>query len=348
MEPPDAQPAAQAATLSEPPAHDDLDTPHASSHDSPLLSPTLPDSADAPVKAPAPMQKRRRVTRACDECRRKKIKCDAKQPCTHCTVYSYGKCSRLAVSMLSDALLTYCRVECTYDQPSNRRRNATPQQVETLEKQLKRTQAILKLLIPNVDLNDPNLEAKLQQGLLTPSPSIGNGTHIGGDAHLESMVKATGQLDLDEQGNFEYHGHSSGLSFVRRMREQLGDVMGPEGQATPFIKSRPISQVFDSPRSNTDSPWELPPGSDLPTREIALDLCDNAVNDASSLLRFIHWPTFQKQVDSIYSKAPENWGNDENAFLPLLYAAMALGTLFAKAEDSDLDRKGYENAIEKG
>jgi hypothetical protein len=39
----------------------------------------------------APVQKRRRVTRACDECRRKKIKCDGKQPCTHCSVYSYGK-----------------------------------------------------------------------------------------------------------------------------------------------------------------------------------------------------------------------------------------------------------------
>lgn len=39
---------------------------------------------------PPPLQKRRRVGRACDECRRKKIKCDGKQPCTHCTVYSYG------------------------------------------------------------------------------------------------------------------------------------------------------------------------------------------------------------------------------------------------------------------
>lgn len=38
-----------------------------------------------------PVQKRRRVTRACDECRRKKIKCDGKQPCTHCSVYSYGE-----------------------------------------------------------------------------------------------------------------------------------------------------------------------------------------------------------------------------------------------------------------
>lgn len=42
------------------------------------------------AKPPAHLQKRRRVTRACDECRRKKIKCDGKQPCTHCTVYSYG------------------------------------------------------------------------------------------------------------------------------------------------------------------------------------------------------------------------------------------------------------------
>lgn len=41
-------------------------------------------------KGAAHHQKRRRVTRACDECRRKKIKCDGKQPCTHCTVYSYG------------------------------------------------------------------------------------------------------------------------------------------------------------------------------------------------------------------------------------------------------------------
>ena len=44
-----------------------------------------------PVKSASAMQKRRRVTRACDECRRKKIKCDGKQPCTHCTVYSYGQ-----------------------------------------------------------------------------------------------------------------------------------------------------------------------------------------------------------------------------------------------------------------
>jgi len=60
--------------------------------DSKTTSPTANSPANGSnVKTRVPMQKRRRVTRACDECRRKKIKCDGKQPCTHCTVYSYGR-----------------------------------------------------------------------------------------------------------------------------------------------------------------------------------------------------------------------------------------------------------------
>ncbi|ODV58155.1 uncharacterized protein ASCRUDRAFT_62748, partial [Ascoidea rubescens DSM 1968] len=56
------------------------------------------DSSSTNPPHPVP-QKRRRVTRACDECRKKKVKCDGQQPCVHCTVYNYN---------------------CTYDQPSNR------------------------------------------------------------------------------------------------------------------------------------------------------------------------------------------------------------------------------------
>jgi Fungal Zn(2)-Cys(6) binuclear cluster domain len=62
-----------------------------SENDSKEASPDPDDGpSDGKPNPKLPMQKRRRVTRACDECRRKKIKCDGKQPCTHCTVYSYG------------------------------------------------------------------------------------------------------------------------------------------------------------------------------------------------------------------------------------------------------------------
>jgi hypothetical protein len=62
------------------------DSPEYGDDDSPTN-----ELAEEDTPRPQPLQKRRRVTRACDECRRKKIKCDGQQPCTHCTVYSYGK-----------------------------------------------------------------------------------------------------------------------------------------------------------------------------------------------------------------------------------------------------------------
>lgn len=67
------------------------------------------DVADNLGSKPQPLQKRRRVTRACDECRRKKIKCDGKQPCTHCTVYSYGKSLESSSVIIFASLGTDCR-----------------------------------------------------------------------------------------------------------------------------------------------------------------------------------------------------------------------------------------------
>lgn len=71
-------------------SHDESDSGDDAAHGSPDVSPTGTTAKDNTGRPIAPVQKRRRVTRACDECRRKKIKCDGKQPCTHCTVYSYG------------------------------------------------------------------------------------------------------------------------------------------------------------------------------------------------------------------------------------------------------------------
>lgn len=49
--------------------------------------------------------KRRRVVRACDRCRKLKIKCSGDLPCIHCTVYSY---------------------DCTYDEPSKTKKRPQP------------------------------------------------------------------------------------------------------------------------------------------------------------------------------------------------------------------------------
>ncbi|KAL1297122.1 hypothetical protein AAFC00_004700 [Neodothiora populina] len=291
------------------------------------------------------MQKRRRVTRACDECRRKKIKCDGKQPCTHCTVYSY---------------------DCTYDQPSNRRRNPAPQYIEGLEHRVHRAETLLHMLMPDLNLNDPSIDVAVAQGYIpglsgksstedmpdrVQAPAQADAVTDPKDTRLESMVRAIGQLELDEQGNWDYHGHSSGLSFIRRMREQLGDVMGPDTRATPFAKSRPMSQVFESPRSLTaESPSmeSIISGTELPPDDIARDLCNTAVNDASVLLRAVHIPTFWQSFDRLYRLPFENYSNEDHKFLPLLYSIMAVGCLYGKDEQSAINQAGYESAIDQG
>lgn len=91
-----------------------------SAHDAPSPSETIKSDGEMDDRqgdgGPSqPVQKRRRVTRACDECRRKKIKCDGKQPCTHCSVYSYGKfliCAQLvcAIPLAGGTVLTAYRM----------------------------------------------------------------------------------------------------------------------------------------------------------------------------------------------------------------------------------------------
>ena len=268
---------------------------------------------------------------------------------------------------------TDSKSDCTYDQPSNRRRNPAPQYIEALETRLHRAEALLKSVCPDIDLNDPKLGNTIPQRTHLPaSPAVK--LEKDGDAHsiaapvsapttapasgwdsekdslLESMVQNTGSLDLDDRGNWDFHGHSSGLVFLRRMRQQFGDLMGDsEIPSSTFLKIRPTSKVFDSPMSS-DSPTDpsIPITSDLPSKECGRSLCENALDDACALMRFAHKPSFYEMFDRIYDTPPEQYGNEENRYLPLVYAVMAVGSLFAKTENSKLDRDGYEEAIDQG
>ncbi|KAL8699941.1 MAG: hypothetical protein Q9224_001196 [Gallowayella concinna] len=285
------------------------------------------------------MQKRRRVTRACDECRRKKIKCDGKQPCTHCTVYSY---------------------ECTYDQPSNRRRNPAPQYVEALENRLEKAEALLRSVLPDVDLDDPKYNATMPQRMHAPikqeqqSPTQGittglglysNGTHpVENDSLLESMVHEAGSLNLDDQGHWDFYGQSSGMIFLRRMREQFGDLLGKfDGTGIPFMRSSNFSERLKSPSSTSGSPMDPSNKNvrDLPAKACASKLCSCALDDAAALLRFVHQPTFYKMFDRVYDSPAEDFEPADHKFLPLLYSVIALGCLFAKAEESMLQSYGF-------
>jgi hypothetical protein len=52
--------------------------------------------------------------------------------------------------------------------------------------------------------------------------------------------------------------------------------------------------------------------------------------------------------DRIYDTPPEQFTNEENSFLPLLYIAMSVGCLFSDDGAGTLDVSGYESAIGQG
>lgn len=175
--------------------------------------------------------------------------------------------------------------------------------------------------------------------------SLGQNAAVEKDSMLESMVQHTGSLDLDDQGNWDFHGHSSGMVFVQRLREQFGDLMGvPERQGTSLSKAQHggLPHIYESPKS-ADSPAE--PGSnlkdELPSKKCARSLCDLALNDACALMRFLHLPTFWKIFDRVYDTPYEDWGSEEHRNLPLIYALLSIGYLFGKDANSKLFVQGY-------
>ena len=269
---------------------------------------------------------------------------------------------------IADHLLS----DCTYDQPSNRRRNPAPQYVEALENRLQRAEALLKTVLPDADLSDPNMNIGVPQRMhssikqeLQPTQSgqvrpwvplekPQQGSDGERESMLESMVANTGLLDLDDEGNWDFHGHSSGRAFLKKMREQFGDLVGKDssnGRAPlTFVGYKSLSPSMDSPKYSVDSSLarNLPITHELPAKHFARLLCENALDDAGAMIRIVHQPTFYVMFDRVYDTPNEEFGDEENRFVALLYGVIALGALFARAEQSQLMKNGYENAIDQG
>lgn len=245
--------------------------------------------------------------------------------------------------------------DCTYDQPSNRRRNPAPQYIEALETRLQRAEALLRTVLPNVDLNDPNIDAAIQQRQAGNAKEFSLGTPgrkssdaaAEQDAQLRSMITSTGQLDLDDSGHWDFHGGSSGTVFMKRMREQFGSLLSSEKPFLPKLPRPYPATLLDSPRSLAGSPQDgsLPNTVDLPDKEVARILCEHSLDTACCLLRFVHQPTFYAMFERIYETPVESFGNEENQFLPLLYVVLALGCMFERQHDNE---QSYKTGIDHG
>lgn len=326
---------------------------------------------------PEQQVKRRRVTRACDECRKKKVRCDGQQPCIHCTVYAY---------------------ECTYNQPSKRTNNVLIPNISTSKHSIVRrsNNNISKNIInasDNLDnniINDTNMTDINSNNILSPSSSnIPNMNVISPNPStlslnsafvssknfkLQNEITKYQQLlniilpDLPPISSIDiptfaqivqnFRGHSSNYleDAVKEYYIISNDSISPPSALSPRIatpegysKSTNVSSVnsMESVSESVDGAMtnKSTIGREikiiLPPKGIALQFVENTWKYCCVLLRFYHRPSFIEQLNELYDTDPNNYTQRQIHFLPLCYSTIAVGALFSKSLSTD------DNSTEK-
>ncbi|KAJ4260678.1 Gypsy retrotransposon integrase-like protein 1 [Fusarium torreyae] len=271
------------------------------------------DGNERPGATSQPIQKRRRVTRACDECRRKKIK--RRNPAPQYIEALESRLQRaesLLHKFMPDVDLADPNLDPAIQQEFRNRENA-------------RSQAPKMRQPPPPSQPDPN------------------------DAHLTSMIDSVGQLDLDEKGSWDFHGISSGAVFLKRMKEHFRGMLGPASKA-PFLPraERPVG--LDSPSlSSVGTPFSAVASyPELPPKDVTRKLCYYSLSCATCLVRIVHVPTFYEQMDKIYERPLDNLTKEETQYLGLLFSVMALGCMYNNLDDNDPGSMAYQDATEEG
>ncbi|KAI8356184.1 fungal-specific transcription factor domain-containing protein [Blakeslea trispora] len=179
--------------------------------------------------------KRTRITRACDTCRRKKIKCDVntRQPCSTCTQYNW---------------------ECTFNQ-ATKKRGPPKGYIESLETRLEKMESLLKGINNQASVH-PELAEETKRQRIEPT--------------VDSMDQDQQPKVLrDVEGKvYRYHGSSSGYYLV-------GDILSnnrdEEGAAVVSESTEQPQQRGSNPKKMYIVPSFNKPNSNYRLRRVNMD-----------------------------------------------------------------------------
>ncbi|KAG6901646.1 hypothetical protein C0995_009645 [Termitomyces sp. Mi166 len=237
--------------------------------------------------------KRRKLQRACDVCRRKKIRCDGAQmlnhQCTNCADYG---------------------LECTYVE-SAKKRGPPKSYIERLENRVKKLQELIARISPEtLEQLDNSPAAPLQVSIHNPplpewSPCDLAPRHL--ICHLWSGNSPSPVSEDEESTKFlmddfdrmhitlddpRYLGKSSGIMLIKLALEMKRVYMG---DSVPVTCERDVKRPYINPLPVT--PMQTPdfkfPDSDLMTT-----LIDLYFKHMNRYLPLLHRPTFESAVNS--------------------------------------------------
>ncbi|KIV85314.1 hypothetical protein PV11_01019 [Exophiala sideris] len=311
--------------------------------------------------------KRRRIARACDMCRKKKIKCDGKMPkCGHCINY---------------------KTECIFTQVEKKRNPPKgAKYIEGLENRLGRMESLLRMsgLLTEEDAGKTDLGA-LEKRLAektsskdhppkrTESPAplrsgAGSSVHESSprassirDSHdtpresvtspstengeksreeVENLSEAMCSLVTNNVGETRYIGSSSAFSIfsskgIEWVNEKTGD--------TSF------QETIQNAVNEDDNKWQYWKPEifgdifvrrvfkPLPPKEEALSLFKDFFENFNCMFPLFHEPTFMHLVDKQYSKDPyegSGWWASINVALAIAYRIRVMSNVVPQEDDN--------------
>ncbi|EJD53845.1 hypothetical protein AURDEDRAFT_110574 [Auricularia subglabra TFB-10046 SS5] len=334
--------------------------------------PAPASSADA--LKPIQLQ-RRRVWRACESCRRKKIKCDGREP----------TCSQCSAS----------KTNCVWVQTRDRAA-LSRHYVQELEQRLVQMESILTQVAPVVELigQSPN-------GIMLP-----NGTQVSGQAARQTtppgmssamsldtstnqppaglkpesedtqrnacgikkavpretaendddVVDNFGRLTLDEHGHLRWIGGSSAMALVQSFRQLSANRPSPPDTPESDVtdETRPtVNMLYFPPGLGFGKVHALPGAHEVewPERDLADKLIDAYFERFHFLLPVLDKISFLEDYNRLMD---ENASHDEAGFMSVVFAVFACAARFVEdprltegvsAEEGGVGMIYYERAM---
>lgn len=245
-------------------------------------------------------------------------------------------------------MLSAGKLDCTFDKPSYRRRNPPPQERHALEQKLQRAESLLRMLMPAADLDSILREERT---------TAGENSRIAVDSRPETegeqfmtLVEGIRQVGLDDNGEWDFRGLSSDAAYLSRIIKDLPELLSYDPR-TPFLPQAPrpyIALPLGFPACDTPGLRADPCYYELPSRELAHTLCEYSFNCATCLLRTIHIPSFYRMFDSLYNLPLQPQSCEQRRFRGLLYAVLALGSMYDVDENDPSNPNHYAEAMDRG
>ncbi|QSS51197.1 fungal specific transcription factor domain-containing protein [Histoplasma capsulatum var. duboisii H88] len=304
--------------------------------------------------------KRRRIARACDMCRKKKIKCDGKMPkCSHCINY---------------------KTECIFTQVEKKRNPPKgAKYIEGLENRLGRMESLLRLsgLLTEADAGKTDLSAlekrladkSSQPGGLSSKPSTASfgfnqtsqpspiistphaDSHTSPrtaatspdsqketEAELDSLSDMMCSLVTNNCGETRYIGSSSGFSIfspkgIQWVNEKTGDSSFQDMISSAYVDDN--KWIYWKPEVFSDI-FARRVFKPLPPREEALSLFKDYFENFNCVFPLFHEPTFMHLVERQYSRDPyegSGWWASINVVLAISHRLRIVSNLVPQEED---------------